>query len=227
MKNIFNNKIFKVVFLVLKIFFICMFSLYLVINLLFFITIKSSLFGYRIFSVKTDSMSGVYDTGDVLIIKDTSYNTLKKSNDILYYTNNSLGEVNYFVSRIDSIDNDYIYTKNVDSDYLNVKIESSQIMGKVVGKSDILSILNKIYLNVFTLFFIIYLPLIIIIILDILNIVTNRIIISYTMTQKLNIEKQEDVNNNATSNSDVPEIIEVIDVLEKDTKDKDDFMIVK
>jgi hypothetical protein len=48
------------------------------------------------------------------------------------------------------------------------------------------------------------------------------------MTKKLNLEKQDEiVNKSDTSSNDIPEIIEVLDVVDRDTNDKDDFMVVK
>lgn len=127
--------------------------------------------GIRIFNVATESMVPKYEVGDVLLVKEVDTDTLKIDDDITY-----LGEQGSFEGRIvthrivniEEIDGEKIYhTKGIANDTEDPTITADRIYGKVIYKCKIVSLLTKLMNNLVALYVVIFIPIGIIIFLQI------------------------------------------------------------
>lgn len=125
---------------------------------------KKSVAGYRVFTIVTESMVPEYLVGDTILIKNIEPSKLKVGDDITY-----LGEEESFKGKIvthrvidisKSDDGTYtITTKGIANDKEDPKITSNQVYGKVIYKIKSISYLNSIIGNLYGMYFIIFIPL--------------------------------------------------------------------
>jgi signal peptidase I len=123
-------------------------------------------------------MSGVYDINDVIAVKDCDTNTLKVGDDIAYQGSRGGLEGLLITHRIIRIeekeDGGRIFvTKGVNAPGEDPAIEESQILGKVVGIVPVISFINHIVKTQLGFFFLIFCPLVIIIVLEVLQTITD------------------------------------------------------
>ena len=171
-KRILDNKIFRAIYNLIKWLFIIIISLYLVFILVQKITNNKSILGYRLFTVLTGSMKGVYNINDVIAVKDTSPKSLKVGDDIAY-----LGQkddfkgkiVTHRIIKIEKQNNgEYIYhTKGVANLAEDPTFTSEAIYGKVVKKLLFISLINHVIKSRIGFFFLIFVPLVLVIFLEI------------------------------------------------------------
>lgn len=172
MKKILDNKIFRVVYNIIKWAFIAMMTLYLAFILVQKVSNNSSIMGHRLFTVLTGSMKGVYDINDVIVVKNIDTDTLKVGDDIAY-----IGEkddfkdkvVTHRIIKIDVNDNGQkiYHTKGVANQVEDPTITSNQIYGQVVRKLIVISFVNHIVKSQVGFFFLIFIPLVLVIFLEI------------------------------------------------------------
>lgn len=172
MKKILDNKIFRIFYNIIKWGFIGMMALYLAFILVQKVSNNSSIMGHRLFTILTGSMKGVYDINDVIVVKNIDTNTLKVGDDIAY-----LGEeddfknkiVTHRIIKIDINDNGQkiYHTKGVANNVEDPTITNNQIYGKVVRKLFIISMVNHIVKSQVGFFFLIFIPLVLVIFLEI------------------------------------------------------------
>lgn len=134
--------------------------------------------GFRIFSVATGSMVPVYEVGDVLISKEVEPEDIKIGDDIVYEGKKGSFNDKIVTHRVISIDkqedgNYKIITKGVANNLEDPEINQTQVYGKVICNLKILSWIGKLVRNVYTFYFIIFIPVAILIYKNIKNI-TNR-----------------------------------------------------
>ena len=118
--------------------------------------------GIRIFNVVTGSMIPVYNVGDVVIVKEVDPDTLKVGDDISY-----LGKEDTFAGKVithriirvekTSIGKRFI-TQGVANDAQDPMIDESQVYGKVLGKSYVLSVLTGLTQNMGLFYTVIFVP---------------------------------------------------------------------
>lgn len=123
-----------------------------------------SVAGYRIFTVVTESMVPKYLVGDVLLVKQTDAKKIKIEDDVAY-----MGKVGSYADKV--ITHQVIKIENVDDGTLNFHtkgianpeedplINESQIYGVVIAKLSIMSKLNGIINNMYGMYFLIIIPL--------------------------------------------------------------------
>jgi signal peptidase len=132
--------------------------------------------GVRIYNIATQSMASKYDIGDVILAKDVDPSELKVGDDIAYR-----GKVGTYKDRIitheiqaisQNDDGSYsIITKGLANDIEDPEINSSQVQGKIVKKLKLLSAISKIASNNFGLFFAIFIPIALIIFVNMIRII--------------------------------------------------------
>lgn len=173
MRKLLNNKIFRFIYGTIKsIFFLC-----LIVYVLFLVVQRfsnnSSIMGYRVFTIATGSMEPVYNVNDVIIVKETEYKSLKIGDDVTYLGNSSGLENMIITHRIVEKDEKEgsLVTKGVANDTKDPKIKSNQVFGKVVYKSIILSFFTNLVRNKVGFYFIIFVPLVLVIFLEIADFV--------------------------------------------------------
>lgn len=119
--------------------------------------------GIRIFSVETGSMVPVYNVGDVLISKEIKPDEIKVGDDIVYkgkissYRDKVITHRVIFIEKQD--DGNYkIITQGVANGEKDPEISQEQVYGKVIYKVHILGFLTRLTRNVYTFYFIIFIP---------------------------------------------------------------------
>ncbi len=174
MRKIMDNKIFKIVYGTIKFIFVLLLALYVGFLVFQKFSNNSSLMGYRVFTIATGSMEPVYDVGDVLLVKESSYESLKVGDDVTY-----IGETGDFKDRIVTHriiainrEDGTLQTKGVANDEADPIIKKDRLYGKVSHKFVILSFLTKIIRTKVGFYFIVFVPLVLVIFLEIADVVT-------------------------------------------------------
>lgn len=127
-----------------------------------------SVAGFRIFTVVTESMVPKYEVGDVLLVRQTEPTDIKVEDDVTY-----MGKIGAFadkivthqVIKIESGEDGKLkfHTKGIANDAEDPLVSEEQIYGVVQAKLKILTYLNGIINNMYGMYFLIIIPLAIII----------------------------------------------------------------
>ena len=127
-----------------------------------------SVAGYRIFTVVTESMVPKYVVGDVLLVKEINPEQIKVEDDVTY-----MGKVGSFADKIvthqviniESGEDGKLkfHTKGIANDEEDPLVSEEQIYGVVQTKLKVLTYLNGIINNMYGMYFLIVIPLAIII----------------------------------------------------------------
>ena len=134
--------------------------------------------GYRFFTVATGSMKGVYDIGDVIAVEDYDFHKLKVGDDVAYLGNRGGLEGKIITHRIieieESNDGELIFkTKGTAARNVDPSIRGNQILGKVSFVVPIITPINHLLRSKIGFFFIIFCPLVVTIVLEILQTITD------------------------------------------------------
>ena len=219
MNKIFDNKIFQILIGIIKTIFIFLIVSYLLFIILQYATVNRSIFGYRLFSISTGSMSGAYEINDVIAVKEINVNKLKVKDDIVYKGDHSGFERALVTRRIIKIEKDedgkrVFITKGLNVPTQDSPITEKQVLGKVIGTVPVITQINHIVKRQLGFFLFIFTPLFLIILLEILRTI-------YEIQSEKNKEKIEEAN-------DIPVIIEVKEVESKtENKDKDEKFYIE
>ena len=224
MKKLFNSKGFKMFYTLFRVCFVLMIVVYLSFILIQRLSGNKSIMGYRLFNVATGSMAGVYDVNDVIAIKDCDTKKLKVGDDIAYRGEKGGFEGLLVTHRIIKIepteDRGLLFTtQGVKSSTVDPKIGESQILGKVVGVVPVISSLNHIIKSQLGFFLLVFLPLVIIIMLEVLQTITE------IKLEKNEIRKIEKKDNKKTKDKKEDKEKQEDDKKgskEKETKKKED-----
>lgn len=168
----FSNKIFKIIFGLLRFVVYGFLVIYVAFVLFQRFTNNSSFMGYRFFNVATGSMIPVYNINDVIIVKETDVTTLKVGDDVAYKGTRAGLEGKIITHRIIKIEEDnngklIFFTQGVNSEYADPSINGNQILGKVEGKLFFINDLNHVVKSNFGFFFLVFCPLVLVIALEI------------------------------------------------------------
>ncbi|MGN1352295.1 MAG: signal peptidase I [Clostridia bacterium] len=135
---------------------------------------NASIGGIRIFNIVTESMFPEYQIGDVLISKKIEPSKIKVGDDLVY-----LGTEQGFAGRvvthrvvdIEESDGKYrFHTKGLANEVEDPVVQENQIYGIVIYKTYILSFITKIINNIYGFYFLIFIPLTILIIVKFVKI---------------------------------------------------------
>ncbi len=174
-----NNKLLSMFYRILRI--ISVFLIVAVVCIIFVQRIsnnKVTVAGYSIYTVVSESMVPEYNLWDMIIIKKTDPSEIKIGDDVVYQ-----GKVGDFADKIVThrviewkySDNSYKFiTKGIANDIEDPEIDENQIYGKVLYKSFILSTLSKIINNLYGFYFIVFIPFVIMLFFEIIDIVNER-----------------------------------------------------
>lgn len=139
---------------IIYIFLIVLISSIILINI--FSIFNISLFGFRTFKIASGSMKPKYDINDLIVVKNKDN---YKVNDVVTYKNAS-GE--YVTHRIIKKDGNLFTLKGDYNNTEDKEIEKKDIVGKVIFKSKILKIANRLFTS--TIFWLI-MPMVFIVIM--------------------------------------------------------------
>ncbi len=202
MEKIFNCKIFRVIYEVLKgLLFLIMF-LYIAFICIQRVSGNSGIMGYHLYTVATGSMTGVYNVNDVIVVKTFDTSKLKVGDDVAYVGNRGGLEDKLVTHRIikieDGEDGRIFTTKGVSNQVEDPSITSSQIVGKVTGVLPVVTQLNHIIKSQAGFFCLIFCPLVLVIVLEILQTITD-IKLEKNELEEIHVEDSLD-NSNENSN---------------------------
>lgn len=146
-----------------------------------------TILGYRIFRVITGSMEPEYDIGEVVICKEIEPEDIKIGDDIVYL--GQYGEYNgkIIMHEVTAIDKDEKGNLNFHAKGLHTasvedpQIKTSQILGVVKFKSQILTILYKLATSMYSAFIII-------------TVLVLNVFISFKLSGKQEIQQLNEVN---------------------------------
>lgn len=133
--------------------------------------------GFRMFSVATGSMVPVYNVGDILISKEIEPEEIEVGDDLVYQGKQGTFAGKIVTHRVISIekqeDGNYkIITQGVANNAQDPEINQTQVYGKVICKVHILSFLQKLIKNIYVFYFLIFVPVGILVYRNIKNIIS-------------------------------------------------------
>ena len=136
-----------------------------------------SVAGYRIFTVATGSMIPVYEVGDILIAKEIRPEEIKVDDDLVYKGKEGTFKDKVVTHRVISINEENgkykIITKGIANTEQDPEITYEQVYGKVIYQVKSLSFISKMISNIYVFYFLIFIPIGIIIFKQIKNIVSS------------------------------------------------------
>ena len=202
LRKILDSKYFQIPYKIIKAIIFIVLLLYVVFTIIQRVSGNQSIFGYRLFAVATGSMVPDYNINDVLAIKEVNHNEIKVGDDIAYLGKKQDVSGKIVTHRIIDIEEKngkktYL-TKGINNDVEDPTIGDNQIYGKVVGKVPVVTQINHIVKNQYGFFFLIFLPLVIVIFLEIADTVTEM------KQDKIEKDKKEDeVNENTEDEEEI------------------------
>ena len=170
MKKLSENKVFKIVKLIIKVILIVFVAAFvLMVALQRFTDNKMSFFNFRMFTVVSGSMEPKYKIGDVLVAKETKPSKIKVGDAISYFGKTGSVKGKVITHRVIEIEKDsegkyMFYTKGLKEEaVVDPVVYEDQIYGVVVYKSTILSFVYKVVGTPTGLFIFVIVPLLYII----------------------------------------------------------------
>ena len=176
-KKIKENKLLKIIWNVIYTFMFLIVLLMLLVVVMQRVTDNSiTIGGIRMFTVATGSMKPVYEVGDVLISKEIEPEEIKVGDDIVYRGKKSSFSGKIITHRVISIDkqedgNYKIVTKGTANQKEDPEINQTQVYGKIIYKVKTLSYIGRITQDIYVFYFIIFVPIGLLIFKQIKNIV--------------------------------------------------------
>lgn len=174
-----ENKAIKIITMITKT--IVTMFIVIVIGIIFIQRIsnnKLTLGGFGIYTIITESMVPEYKVHDMVISKKIDTSKIKEGDDVVYLgTKEDFKDkiVTHRVIKKEEIENKlYFHTKGIANDIEDPVIESTQILGKVVYKSIVLSFISKIVNNTYGFYFVIFVPFAILSVMEVIDIVNER-----------------------------------------------------
>lgn len=177
-ENLKENKVLKIIGKILYILLFVFVILMLIIVILQRATDNSvALGGYRIFTVATGSMVPKYEVGDILIAKEIKTEEIKIDDDIVYKGKEGSFKDKVVTHRVISINEENgkykIITKGIANAEQDPEITQEQVYGKVIYQVKSLSFISRMISNIYVFYFLIFIPIGIIIFKQIKNIASS------------------------------------------------------
>lgn len=171
------KKVLKIMLMILKI--IATLFVILVFAIIFLQRVsgnKLNLGGYAMYTVVSESMLPKYELFDMLLSKEVALNDINVGDDIVYLGQKSNFKDKIVTHRVIEINKNtqVIKTKGINNNTEDPEITYSQVLGKVVHKSNILSMISHVVNNIYGFYFVVFVPLTVIIFLEIVQTVNER-----------------------------------------------------
>lgn len=177
--NIKNNKVIKIILMIIKL--IATLFVIGVFTIIFLQRVSNNsvnLGGYSLYTVVSESMLPKYELWDMIFVKETDPEDIKLYDDVVYIGEKDDFKDKIVTHRVISIRQEgdkYIYTtKGLNNSVEDPEITEDQLLGKVLCKSTILSFLSKIINNIYGFYFVVFVPLVIVIFLEVLEMINER-----------------------------------------------------
>ena len=174
-----NNKILKVIGNILYTLLFILVILMLVVVILQRVTDNSvALGGYRLFTVATGSMVPKYEVGNILISKEIAPSEIQLEDDVVYKGKEGSFKdrvVTHQVIDIREEEGKYKFiTKGIANIEEDPEISEEQIYGKIIYKVKSLSYISQMISNIYVFYFVIFIPIALLIFKQIRNIALSR-----------------------------------------------------
>ena len=168
LKKLKHNKALKIIGEILYILLFIIVILMLIVVILQRVTDNSvTIGGYRMFTVATGSMVPQYEVGDILISKEIEPSDIKDGDDIVYRGKEGSFKDKVVTHRVISIEQENgeykIITKGIANQEQDPEITDEQVYGKVIYKVQTLSFISKLISNIYIFYFLIFVPIALII----------------------------------------------------------------
>lgn len=169
-----NKNIIKIILGIIKsiatFFIVCVFS---IIFLQRVSNNSINLAGFSIYTVVTESMYPKYKVYDMILVKSVDTKSIKVHDDVVYKGEKSDFQGKIVTHRVEDITEDNgvltFTTKGINNDIEDPLVNENQIMGKVVHKLLLLSLISKVINNTYGFYFLIFVPLVVVIFLEIME----------------------------------------------------------
>ncbi len=179
MKKILNNKfvkvittIFKVIVWVIAILIVAVIVMQRVFNN------KVSISNFRIFTIATGSMLPEYEIGDVIIVGNKDYDKIKIGDDLVYMGEEKDYKGKIITHRVINTNyngKEYSYTtQGISNPEPDPLVNQKQVYGVVKYKPVVLSLLSHILNNSYGFYFLVFVPIALLIFLEILDFIKER-----------------------------------------------------
>lgn len=169
-----NKNIIKIILGIIKsiatFFIVCVFS---IIFLQRVSNNSINLAGFSIYTVVTESMYPKYKVYDMILVKSVDTKSIKVHDDVVYKGEKSDFQGKIVTHRVEDITEDNgvltFTTKGINNDIEDPLVNENQIMGKVVHKLLLLSLVSKVINNTYGFYFLIFVPLVVVIFLEVME----------------------------------------------------------
>lgn len=169
-----NKNIIKIILGIIKsiatFFIVCVFS---IIFLQRVSNNSINLAGFSIYTVVTESMYPKYKVYDMILVKSVDTKSIKVHDDVVYKGEKSDFQGKIVTHRVEDITEDNgvltFTTKGINNDIEDPLVNENQIMGKVVHKLLLLSLISKVINNTYGFYFLIFVPLVVVIFLEVME----------------------------------------------------------
>lgn len=169
-----NKNIIKIILGIIKsiatFFIVCVFS---IIFLQRVSNNSINLAGFSIYTVVTESMYPKYKVFDMILVKSVDTKSIKVHDDVVYKGEKSDFQGKIVTHRVEDITEDNgvltFTTKGINNDIEDPLVNENQIMGKVVHKLLLLSLISKVINNTYGFYFLIFVPLVVVIFLEVME----------------------------------------------------------
>lgn len=165
-RKLLDNPVFNAIFNTFKILFYIIIVLYVI-----FIVVqrfyKSDINGYYIYTIRTGSMEPAYKVYDVILVKEVPNEELQVGDVITYGKGNNTVTHRIISIMPNEFGEERITTKGDKNETADQTISYDDVVGKVVYKFKIYTFLTRLVNNKVTFFFLIFVPLVVTIFLDI------------------------------------------------------------
>lgn len=136
---------------------------------------SGSFFGYRIYTVASDSMLPLYGTGDTLLVKRVDVKEIKQGDAISYLGEADINKNMIITHRVENIeateDGLKFHTKGIANHIEDPIVDADQILGKVIYRFKILSVFGKITTNMTTLLIFLIVPISILVAIEVIRMI--------------------------------------------------------
>ena len=193
-----NNKILKIIGnIIYTIIFIIVLFILIIAILQRTTNNEITLFGYRIFVVATGSMVPEYEVGDVLVSKEVDPATIQVGDDIVYEGKEGSFKdkiVTHQVIMIEKENENYrIQTKGIANTKADPEITQNEVIGKVIYKMGVLSLLQRVMSNNYVFYFVVFVPIVLL---------TFRQVLKSRLDDEDDDEEDEDEKGDDKNNKD-------------------------
>ena len=193
-----NNKILKIIGnIIYTIIFIIVLFILIIAILQRTTNNEITLFGYRIFVVATGSMTPKYEVGDVLVSKEVDPATIQVGDDIVYKGKEGSFKdkiVTHQVIMIEKENENYrIQTKGIANTKADPEITQNEVIGKVIYKMGVLSLLQRVMSNNYVFYFVVFVPIVLL---------TFRQVLKSRLDDEDDDEEDEDEKGDDKNNKD-------------------------